>query len=143
MEKERNIITLENWYKKVYINGKGKLYNYFHGKLIFEGDFLYGYKVTGKGFIKGAIEYEGEYNYGRKWNGKGCDKNHNVIYELINGNTNIKEYINDKLIYEGGYLNGKKNGKGKNIISIEKYYLKGYILEEKNGMEKDMINLEI
>ena len=71
-------LIYEEEYKNGKRNGKGKLYNYFNGKLLFKGDFLYGYKVKGKGFIKGIIEYEVEYNYERKWNGKGYDTNHNI-----------------------------------------------------------------
>ena len=44
-----------------------------------------------------------------------------IIYEA---NGNGKEYNkNDKLIYEGEYLNGERNGKGK------KYYFMGYFIE--------------
>ena len=51
----------------------------------------------------------------------------------------IKEYdYNNKLIFEGEYLNGKKNGKGK------KYYWNGqleyegeFLDEEKNGKGKE------
>ena len=59
---------------------------------------------------KGKLEYEGEYLNGKKWNGKGYDEKGNIIYELKNGNGNIKEY-NDEygyLEFEGEYLNGKK-----------------------------------
>ena len=46
---------------------------------------------------------------GKKWNGKGYDE-YGILYELING----REYnYYGKLIYEGEYLNGKRNGKGK------------------------------
>ena len=52
-----------------------------------------------------------------------------VIYE---SNGTAKEYdrINDKLIYEGGYLNGQRHGKGKEyyndgILSFEGEYLYG------------------
>ena len=60
------------------------------------------------------MEYEGEYLYNKKWNGKGYDEKGNLIYELNNGKGNVKEYDHeDKLEFEGEYLNGKKNGKGK------------------------------
>ena len=65
------------------------------------------------------MEYEGEYLYDEKWNGKGYDKNGNIIYELINGNGKAKEYWNnDKLSFEGEYLNGKRNGKGKEYLLL-------------------------
>ena len=58
--------------------------------------------------------FEGEYLNDKKWNGKGYNNIGNEIHELINGNGKIKEYDYDaKLIFEGGYLNGLKNGKGK------------------------------
>ena len=44
---------------------------------------------------------------------KGYDENGNIIYELINGNGRVKEYYFGGLIFEGEYLNGKRNGKGK------------------------------
>ena len=57
--------------------------------------------------------------FGRKWNGKGYDKNGNAIYELINGNGNVKEYNEfGILIFEGEYLNGKKMEKEKNMIIL-------------------------
>ena len=102
-------------------NGKGKIYS--NGNLIFDGVFLYNYKLKGKLYIKNKLEYEGEFLYNKKWNGKGYDENGNIIYELINGNGKVKEY-NDKgkLIFEGEYLNSKENGKGK------EYYDYGTIL---------------
>ena len=46
--------------------------------------------------------------------GKGYDDNTNIIYELINGNGQIKEYNKyGKLEFEGEDLNGDINGKGK------------------------------
>ena len=61
------------------------------------------------------MEFEGEFLYNKKWNGKGFDKKGNIVDELINGKGSAKEYyyFNGKLIYEGEYLNGKRNGKGK------------------------------
>jgi len=45
------------------------------------------------------------------------DKEGKVIYELNNVIGKGKEYDdNNLLIFEGEYLNGKRNGKGKNII---------------------------
>ena len=78
------------------------------------------------------MEYEGEYLYNKKWNGKGYDENGKIIYELINGNGKVKEYysFNGKLKFEGEYLNGLKNGKGKEYglfgeIIFEGEYLNG------------------
>ena len=68
----------------------------------FEGDFLYSYKLRGIEYINGQLEFEGEYFFDKKWNGKGYDENGNIIYELINGNGNVKEYDEDgKLRFKG------------------------------------------
>ena len=74
-------------------------------------------KRNGKGkeyYNNGEIKFDGEFKLGKKWSGKWYDKNHNIIYELKNGNGFIKEYFdNGKLCFEAEYLNGQKNGKGK------------------------------
>ena len=96
-------------------NGKGKEYNN-SGHIIFEGEYLKGLR-NGKGkeyYYNGKVKYDGEYYYGNKWNGFGYDMNNNMVYELKKGKGNIKEYNNSGyLIYEGEYLNGLRNGKGK------------------------------
>ena len=86
------------------------------------------------------MEYDGEYLFYKKWNGKGYDKNGNVVYELINGNGKIKEYhlFSEKLLFEGEYLNGKRNGFGKEYsrngnILFEGEYLNG----KRNGKGKE------
>ena len=117
-------ITFEGEYLNGLKHGKGKEYDGHYLK--FDGEYLYGYKRKGKNYVNGILEYEGEYLFGKKWEGKGYDKNGNVIYELINGNGNIREYgIRDTLIFEGEYLNGKKNGKGK-----EYYFYDGNLIYE-------------
>ena len=50
---------------------------------MFEGEYLYDWKIKGKEYIKGKLEYEGEYFFNKKWNGKGYDENGNIIYELM------------------------------------------------------------
>jgi len=118
-------------------NGKGKLY--INGELKFEGEYLDNHKIKGKEFINGILEFEGEYLFDKKYNGKGFDKYGNIIYELINGSGRIKEYNdNDKLIFEGEYLNRKRNGKGKEynvngIVIYEGEYLNG----RRNGKGKE------
>jgi len=60
------------------------------------------------------LEYEGEYFGISKWNGNGYDESGNVIYELKNGKGKVKEYYdNGRLKFEGEYLNGFINRKGK------------------------------
>ena len=84
-------------------NGEGKEYN--DDNLIFEEEYLFGNKGKGKSYINGILEYEGEYLHDNKYNGKGFDEKSNIIYELKNGNGNVKEYdYNRRLIFEGEYL---------------------------------------
>ena len=64
--------------------------------------------------------YEGEYCSGKLWNIKGYNINGDMEFEIKSGKGNIKEYYdNGKLEYEGEYLNGERNGKGK------KYFYNG------------------
>ena len=111
-------------------NGYGKEYDSNHN-VIFKGEYFKGHKKEGKEFINGRLEFEGKYLFDKKFDGKGFDENGNVIYELKNGNGKVKEYKNDKLVFEGEYLNGKRNGKGKEFdglfgkILFEGEYLDG------------------
>ena len=110
-------------------NGKGK--EYYNGKLEYEGEYLYSHYLNGKYYIGEKLEYEGEYLNDKKWNGKGYHKNGNITYELKNGAGTIKEYDDDgKLIFEGGYLNGERHGKGKEYDFDGKLIFEG---EYKNG----------
>jgi len=122
-------IFFEGEYLKGKKHGNGKE-NHYRKKLIFEGEYLYNYKIKGKEYdCKGKLKYEGEYLFDQKWSGKGYDINGKVIYELNNGTGKIKEYYdNGQLKFEGDYLNGK----GK----VKEYDYKGGILfegEYKNG----------
>ena len=70
--------------------------------------------MKGKYYINERLKYDGEYLFDNKYNDKGYDEYGNKIYELRNGTGNGKEYFpNGKLIFEGEYLNGRRNGKGK------------------------------
>ena len=83
------------------------------------------------------MEYDGEFLYERKWNGKGYDENGNVIYELIKGNGKVKEYDDySKLKFEGEYLNGKKNGKGKEYWNGKLIFRGEYLNGEKIKKKK-------
>ena len=81
---------------------------------------MYDYRLKGKEYINERLEYEGEYLLDKKFNGKGYDENGNILYELKNGTGKIKDYLtyNGELIYEGEYLDGKKNGIGKNMLKM-------------------------
>ena len=114
-------------------NGKGKEYNC-------KGEYLYNWRRRGKEYIKNKLEYEGEYLFNKKWTGNGYDENGNIIYKLNNGNGNIKEYDTDKgiLIFEGEYLKGKRNGKGKEYNAKGKLKYEGEYLDGKrNGKGKE------
>ena len=80
---------------------------------MFEGEYLKCKRLSGCEYVKGIKEYEGNYLYNKKWRGKGFDENGNVLYELINGTRKVREYEGGDLMFEGEYLNGKRNGKGK------------------------------
>ena len=100
---------------------KGKIYNSYTDKLIFEGEFLNG-KKNGKGreyFGDGRVKCEGEYIKGEK-NGKRKE------YSLYGDLKFDKDYMNRKIWNmkeydtEGNIINVIKKGKGlvKNIIVI-------------------------
>ena len=138
-DKDENI-KFEGEYLNGLKNGKGKEYNK-NGELIFDGEYLYDYRIKGKEYIKGILKFDGKYLYNKKYDGKGFDDNGKVIYELINGNGKVKEYNdNNILIFEGEYLNGLRNGKGKEyedkVLIFEGEYLNG----RKNGYGKEYFN---
>ena len=86
------------------------------------------------------MEFEGEFRYNRKWNGKGYDENGNVIYELINGNGKVKEYdhfYGGTIKFDGEYLNGKKNGKGKEYWNGILEYEGEFLNDKRNGKGKE------
>ena len=136
-EKEYGKLIFEGEYLNDKRHGKGKEY-YSKDKLIFDGEYLYEFKLKGKYFVNKKLEYEGEFLYGKKWNGKGYDWNGNITYELNNGNGKVKEYLyNGILLFEGEYLNGKKNGKGKEydyygVLKYEGKYLNGERIKNNN-----------
>ena len=111
----------------------------------FEGEFVYNYKIKGKMYINEELDFDGEFLYNKKWNGKGYDENGDIIYELINGKGNVIEYNNEGGIeYEGEYLNGKRNGKGKELDWNRNLIYEGEYLNGKRwngiGMEYDYLN---
>ena len=124
------------------INGKGymKIYNMYF-ELIHEGEFLNGLKNgKGKEYYKNyKLKFEGDYLNGRRWNVKEYDINGNLICELKNGKGYIKEYgMFDQLIYEGNYLYGLKNGKGKEYNDNNKLKFEGeYLNGKRNGIGKE------
>ena len=115
-------------------NGKGKEY-YSDGKLEFEGEYLYDHRIKGKKYYEnGKLEFEGSYLFEKKYNGKLYDFEGNLICELINGTGKIKEYTDfGQILFEGEYLNGKKNGIGKEYRTNGKLLFEGEYL---NGQWK-------
>ena len=129
----------EGMYIKGERNGKGREYN--DGELIFKGLYSKG-KRNGKGkeYKKGKLIYEGNYEDGEK---SGIFKHYNDYYS---NNFKYKEYSDDitveelnkeynenrRLIFEGEYLNGEKNGKCKEYNKNGKIIFEGEYL---NGMK--------
>ena len=85
------------------------------------------------------MEFEGEFLFDRKWNGKGYDQKGNITYELINGKGYAKEYSSDNfhLIYEGEYLDGNRNGYGKEYQYIHLIYEGEFKNGKRNGKGKE------
>ena len=102
-----SVLKYEGEYLNGKKNGKGKEYNQ-DGELIFEGDYLYGFRLKGKEYINNRVEFEGEFLYGKKWNGKEYDESDNEIYEIINGNIKgKKDDINERLILKNIFIYNK------------------------------------
>ena len=136
-------LRYEGEYKNGKKNGQGKEYNEYK-ELKFEGEYYNDRKLRGKEYNEQRLEFEGDYLNNKKWNGVGYDGKRNVCYELINGNGKVKEYDeNGDLIFEGEYLNGKRNGKGKEyylgVLSFEGEYYKG----KKHGKGKEYFQFEV
>ena len=136
-----------------YLNGKrnGKGIEYFeNGDKKSEGEYLNGdiyegieydedgnEKIrfeNGKGkelYDNGLIKFEGKYSYGKKWTGKGYTYYGIKLFEIKNGNGYIREYNSEgSLLFKGNYLNGERNGKGKEY-SHGKLLFEGNYLNDK------------
>ena len=147
-------------------NGKWYIKEFdYYGQLIYEGDYFNGDR-NGKGkeyYNKNKLKFEGEYLNGKIWNGKGYNFEGNEEFEIKNGKGYIKvfnffgnltfegDYIdgdrNGKgkefnreytLIYEGEYLNGQRNGKGKEYNKFGELIYEGeYLKGKRNGKGKE------
>ena len=102
--------------------------------------------------INNYIHYQGKYIiYEEKGIGKEYDSNSNtdkLIFEgqYLNGIRNGKgiEYYYDKILYDGEYLNGKRNGKGKEYNRFSgNLIFEGEYLNGKDEMEKEKIMIII
>ena len=143
-----------------YLNGKrnGKGIEYFkNGEKKYEGVFLNGNiyegiqydenrkKIitfkNGKGielYNNGLIKFEGEYLKGKKWTGKGYTYYGIKLFEIKNGNGYIREYNSDgSLLFKGHYLNGERNGKGKEYSHGKLLFEGNYLNGVRNGKGKE------
>ena len=143
-------ISLINYkfFSKRYIiyekNGKGKEYDKYSDKLLFEGEYING-KRNGKGIEydykdgNSYLKFEGEYLNGKKWNGDGYDDEYNIVYSLKDGKGLIKKYdINGSFQFEGEYLKGEINGKVKEYDKNGHLIFEGeYLNGKRNGKGKE------
>ena len=128
-----------NKYKIEEINGTGKEYLRDTQIIIFEGNYLNG-KRNGQGkeyYKNGKIKFQGEYLNGNIINGKGYDIDG---YEYLNLNNGYgKEYYdNGKIRFEGEYYKGRKwNGIYYNYQGKKEFEIKcgRGIVKEYNKME--------
>ena len=133
-----NYKTFSGKYIKYETENKGKIYNAFNDKLIYEGNLLNG-KKNGKGKEydeNGKLIFEGEY-----LNGKRNIKGNTKEYQFYEGLISLFD-INKFLIYEGEYSKGKKKGKGKEYYKCKNKKIKfeGLFL---NGKKWDGIGFDM
>ena len=77
-----NYMHFKNKYIVYDTKGIGKEYDYYSGKLIYEGEYLHGER-NGKGkeyFYNGEFEYEGEYINGEKIENKEFNEEEDDLY---------------------------------------------------------------
>ena len=85
------------------------------------------------------IIFEGEYLNGRRWDGKSKEnKGYKTIeVEYINGIGKGKEYFGNEMIFEGEYINDKRNGKGKQYWISKLKYEGEFKDDKRNGKGKE------
>ena len=121
---------------------EGKEYD-LSGNLLYEGEFLDGKRNGyGKEYYSDQIVFEGEYLDGNKLKGKGYGKDKynkgKIIYEINNENGKGKEYdIEGNLIFEGKYLNGKRNGYGREYDFSSLIFEGEYLNGKKHGWGRE------
>jgi len=140
-EYDENVrLIYEGEFKNGKRNGKGKEYNY-RGELIYEGEFQKG-KRNGKGksFINGKLRMDGEFLDDAFILGIISDEMGYISDEYTdrNGYKTIKDDFGFQ-IFEGEFLNGRKNGKGKEYYSLSHNLLfEGkYLNGQRNGKGKE------
>ena len=140
---------------KVTKDGMSSIFLFERNILVYQGQFLNGKRNgPGKEYYNNGkiIKFEGEYLNDKEWNGKGYNNKGETEYEIKNGikifwkkkkNGIIEEYsYNDKnikfLSFKGNYLNGKRNGKGKEFYESGKLKSEGeYLNGQKHGIHKE------
>ena len=156
-DKNGNLI-FEGEYLNGKRNGEGKeIIDLDYKKYIFQGEYLNGKRWNGYGYFNGnekkeceikngegtVIEYHHYYNY--------CDdiilkceykngekKKGTEIYSLFTQHYEEFNMSNNKLIYKGEYLNGKRNGKGKEYDKDGNLIFEGeYLNGKRNGKGKE------
>ena len=122
-----------------YLNGrkwKGKGKELYPEKSVyFEGEYDKGKKIKGKEFNEiGNLKFEGEYLDGKYYNGKGYNIYGGNTYEIKEGKNIPEDFYDFGFKYEGEYLKGEKNGKGKEYFKgkliFEGDYLDGVKVEK-------------
>ena len=103
-------------------NGKGSVKEYDEHKfLLFEGEYANGEKNgLGKEYNNNEVPgFNGVFSNGKKWSGKIENiKIPDRKYEINNGEGLLIEYDKIKnIIFEGTFINGERNGKGKEYIT--------------------------
>ena len=128
--------------------GRGYRKFFFGDRISIEGKYLDGKKhgIFKQYDYKGHLKHEFEYVFDKLWNAKKYDEDNNIITNiLINGKGFMEEYEYGHDIFykkfEGEYLNGERNGKGKEYIynNFEgKLIFEGeYLNGERNGKGKE------
>ena len=136
---DENKLIFEGEFKNGKKNGKAKEFDTHDGQVSFEGTYLNG-KRNGKGKEYGSYQFskfEGEFLNGYKIEGKGYDCKDRLLFELERNGIG-KEYDYDgNLRFEGEYLKEKKNGKGKYYYDNGKLSIEGEYKDGKlNGKVK-------
>ena len=101
---------------------------------------MYNFRIKGKEYyLDGKLQFEGEYLNDKIIFGKSFDEKGNIKFNMDKLDENFtgqrKEYDFDYgfLIFEGEYLNGKRNGKGKEYYMNSKLKFEGEYL---NGQKQ-------
>ena len=120
-------------------NGKGYIKEYFeNGYLKFEGEYVNGER-NGKGkeyYKDGCLLFEGEYLNGKRWSGKAYNINKEKKYLINDGKGFTKGFFGD-FLYVGEFVNGERNGRGKedimDILNDFEVFEGEYLNDRKNG----------